>query len=250
MSNNDTWRPQWADIPAAIGLLSRIPVRVDEAWAKERGPQQCWAFGLVGLVLGLVSSICAWIGLALDLNPLAVGILIVASVTFVSGAMHQDGLADTLDGFWGGWTRMQRLEIMKDSHIGAYGVLGLVIVVGLQAALYGQLIQKTILPIIGIMVMSRAVMVPVMAILPNARGSGLSSQIGRPKIVTAWLAMGLGSILAIVTGAWAAILGASIAAIIVALIANQKIKGQTGDILGATQQTAELTSLLFVVALS
>ena len=196
-----------------------------------------------------MSSIYAWIGLALDLNTLAVGMLIVGSVAFVSGAMHQDGLADTLDGVWGGWSRMQRLKIMKDSHIGTYGVLGLVTMVSLQATLYGQLIQQTILPIIGIMAMSRAVMVPVMAILPNARGSGLSSHVGRPKIGTAWLAMGLGAILAIVTGAWAAILGASIAAIIVALIANQKIEGQTGDILGATQQLAELTSLFFVVAL-
>jgi adenosylcobinamide-GDP ribazoletransferase len=162
--------------------------------------------------------------------------------------MHYDGLADTLDGLWGGWTPSQRLEIMKDSHIGVYGVIGLVISVGLQATLYGQIIQQSIWPIIGIMTISRAVMVPVMGFLKNPQTSGLSSQVGQPKIQTIFMAMALGIIVSLLTESWAAIGGAILAAFMIAKIAKSKIGGQTGDILGATQQLAEVSALVCVAA--
>ena len=150
--------------------------------------------------------------MAAQLPVLAIGFLIVATTAFVTGAMHYDGLADSLDGLWGGWTPAQRLEIMKDSHIGVYGVVGLVSFLGLQAALYGQLTNQDIWPIIGIMAMSRAVMVPVMTWLPNARASGLSAQVGRPTRSTATLAILIGAIVALITGAWPAVFGAALAA--------------------------------------
>lgn len=248
MSNHDNWIPEWTDLKIAISLLSRIPVRNENEQLQARSPNQAWAFPIVGILVGFFSCCLAWIGLLLELNNFAVGFLIVTGAALVTGAMHYDGLADTLDGLWGGWTPSQRLKIMKDSHIGVYGVIGLVISVGLQAALYGQIIQQSIWPIIGIMTISRAVMVPVMGFLENPRTSGLSSQVGQPKIQTIFMAMALGIIVSLLTEAWAAIGGAILAAFTIAKIAKSKIGGQTGDILGATQQLAEVSALVCVAA--
>ena len=250
MSNRDTWHPQWADVLTSVALLSRLPVRIDVSRATARGSRQCWAYGVVGLILGAIASSVAWVGITLQLPPLTIGFIIIATTAFVTGAMHYDGMADCLDGLWGGWTPAQRLDIMKDSHIGVYGAVGLVCLLGLQASLYEQLISQSIWPIIGIMAISRAVMVPVMTWLPNSRTSGLSAQVGRPSVSTAVLALGVGSVVALLTGAWPAILGAALAAFAVAAIAKRKIGGQTGDVLGAAQQLAEVVALICVLTIT
>ena len=249
MSNHDNWIPEWSDLKIAISLLSRIPLHNEAQHLISRGPNHLWAFPIVGTVIGFICCCLGYIGLLLQLNNLAVGFLIVMGAAITTGAMHYDGLADTLDGLWGGWSADQRLDIMKDSHIGVYGVIGLVISAGLQAALYGQIIQQSIWPIIGIMTISRAVMVPVMGFLENSRSSGLSSQVGKPKLQTIILAMTLGITIALLTDAWAAIGGAILAAWTIGKIAKNKIGGQTGDILGATQQLSEVSALICVAAL-
>ena len=248
MSNHDNWIPEWSDLKIAISLLSRIPLHNEAQHLISRGPNHLWAFPIVGTLIGFICCCLGYIGLLLQLNNLAVGFLIVMGAVITTGAMHYDGLADTLDGLWGGWSADQRLDIMKDSHIGVYGVIGLVLSAGLQAALYGQIIQQSIWPIIGIMTISRAVMVPVMGFLENSRSSGLSSQVGKPKLQTIILAMTLGITIALLTDAWAAIGGAILATWTIGKIAKNKIGGQTGDILGATQQLSEVSALICVAA--
>ena len=250
MSNSDTWQPQWADILASIGLLSRLPVRIDANWVETRGANQCWAYALAGVLVGAITILVASLSMMLHLPDLAIGFIIVATTAYVTGAIHYDGLADSLDGLWGGWTQAQRLDIMKDSHIGVYGVIGVVCLVGLQATLYGHIVTETIWPVLGVMAMSRAVMVPVMTWLKNAKTSGLSAQVGRPSVATAILALIVGTCVALLSGAWPAIFGSIIAALAVGKIAKHKIGGQTGDILGAIQQLAEVCSLIFVIALA
>ena len=247
MPDRDTWRPQWADVLASIGLLSRIPVKVDAAWAETRGANQSWAYALAGVVVGAITILLASLGMALALPELAIGFIVIATTAYITGAMHYDGLADSLDGLWGGWTPAQRLDIMKDSHIGVYGVIGLVCFAGLQATLYGHIAAQSLWPILGIMAMSRAVMVPVMTWVENAKSSGLSAQVGSPSVPTAILAVTVGASVAMLSGAWPAIFGGAIAALTVSAIAKRKIGGQTGDILGATQQLAEVYALIFVI---
>ena len=97
-----------------------------------------------------------------------------------TGAMHEDGLADTVDGLWGGWTRDRRLEIMKDSHIGTYGVLALIVSAGLRWSVLAGLLTLGAGPVVAIAVLSRASMPALMAALPNARGDGLAHKVGAP----------------------------------------------------------------------
>ena len=246
--------PQLRDIPAALGLLSRLPVRVNTDHATARGAKAAWAYPVAGLAIAMIAAavaqLCTWLGLAPHLSA---G-LTLATLVITTGAMHEDGLADSADGLWGGWSVARRLEIMKDSHIGAYGVIALVLSLGLRWQALALLIGADMLlpALFAAAALSRAIMVPVMAILPNSRATGLSQMVGRASHLTALIAIGIAAAVAFISLAglavWA-ILASSLAALASAAIAHRKIKGQTGDILGATQQLSEIATLLCLSAL-
>ncbi|MEL6701469.1 MAG: adenosylcobinamide-GDP ribazoletransferase, partial [Pseudomonadota bacterium] len=132
MSDSDTGLIELADIPRAIGFLTRLPLRVDGDAAVARGAGCVWAYPIAGLVVGTVVAAILWALMAVGVPAALTAGGAVAAGLFVTGALHEDGMADTVDGLWGGWTRERRLEIMKDSRIGAYGVLALVVTVGLR----------------------------------------------------------------------------------------------------------------------
>ncbi|MEM9852988.1 MAG: adenosylcobinamide-GDP ribazoletransferase [Pseudomonadota bacterium] len=239
-----------SDIAASLGFLSRFPVRVDGAWATERGARMVWAYpvagGLIGLVLALLAA-----GFAAVLPASLAAALTLAAALMVTGALHEDGFADCCDGFWGGWTKERRLEIMKDSHIGAYGVIGLVMSLLIRWLGLSALISAgEIWLLIGVAAASRGAMTPLMA-TRNARGSGVSARVGpAPRI--AWGAALLLSGLALcVFGAMGAAIALAMfcAALLTWASAHQKIGGQTGDVLGATQQMSEMAGLCVAAAL-
>ena len=115
------------DILIAFSLLSRIPVPVDHELAGKRAASATWAYPIVGLVLGLIAGI---IGTTLHWFGAPAGIAAIAalgSLAILTGGMHEDGLADCADGFGGAMEKDQRLTIMKDSRIGAFGAIALVL---------------------------------------------------------------------------------------------------------------------------
>jgi adenosylcobinamide-GDP ribazoletransferase len=244
---------QW-DIAAALGLLSRLPVRIDTDRATARGAASSWAYPLAGLILGalacIIGQIALWLGLP---NGLSSG-LTLATLVITTGAMHEDGLADTADGLWGGWDKNHRLKIMKDSHTGVYGVLALTLGLGLRWQALTLIITYDALwpAVLATAMLSRAAMVPVMAHLPHAREDGLSQSVGRPDTRTALIAVAIAAIACLIllhiTGL-ALIAAALIATLICVAIAKAKINGQTGDILGATQQISDIAMLLTLAAL-
>ncbi len=245
MSKPDTALVMLADIPAAIGLLSRLPVTSDGG----RGAASAWAFPVTGMILGAIAAAVGWASLAIGLSAsLTAGITLVILV-ITTGAMHEDGLADTVDGLWGGWDKERRLEIMKDSHIGAYGVIALVLSLLLRWVALTALAQAGLLTItlIAAATLSRAPMVVMMAVMPNARDNGLSASVGRVGTKTALLATGITIIVAMMLLGWSGIttiVAVIVAGCTVALIAQRKIGSQTGDILGASQQISEIAALL------
>ncbi len=238
-----------ADIAAAFGLLSRIPVRINTA----RGAVVAWAFPLVGLVLGMILAAFAfgldWAGISPEL---AAGLVLFASV-MLTGAMHEDGLADTVDGLWGGWDKIRRLEIMKDSQIGAYGVIALILSLGLRWGAIAALIRAdNFVALIAVGVLSRLPMVLMMATMENARSDGLSASVGRVGKGAVWVAFVLGGGLAAAllgSAVIGVIVGIAISTLVLARIAQRKIGGQTGDILGASQQVAEVVALIILASL-
>lgn len=240
------------DIPASLGILSRIPVKVNQEASSKRGAASSWAFPIAGAVIGLISVIAGWASMLLEVPDIATAAIILTTLIMVSGAMHEDGLADTFDGLWGGFTPERRLEIMKDSHIGAYGVLALTVSVLTRFGLILALVQQgQIWMIIAVAALSRAPMVFVMSKLPPARDFGLSRTVGQPRIETALLA-----ILIALTFGFAMLGGVILHGILLtgisvgalAFVAKRKIGGQTGDILGAAQQLSEIAFLAACVA--
>ncbi|MDK3019725.1 adenosylcobinamide-GDP ribazoletransferase [Pseudodonghicola flavimaris] len=241
------WR--WLlDCGVALVLLTRLPLPALPQQAFARQAQAVWAFPLAGLATGLPAVAAGAAALAIGLPaPVAAG-LVLALQVILSGGMHEDGLADSADGLWGGLTRERRLEIMKDSRIGSYGVLALVLGLGLRWSALSALIGAGAWgAILATALLSRAMMPALMAALPPARAGGLSRSVGRPRpapaLVALLLALALG--LGLVGGpVWAALLAAGIVAWGCAALARAKIGGQTGDILGATQQLTEIAALL------
>ncbi|CUH87917.1 Cobalamin synthase [Phaeobacter sp. CECT 5382] len=241
------------DIPLALVLLTRLPLpRLPQA-AFTRQAAAVWAFPVAGLVVTTIACLVAMACLALGLSaPIVAGILLTVQV-LLTGAMHEDGLADCADGFWGGFTPDRRLEIMKDSQIGTYGVLALLISLGLRwQAIAVVLDLGAMWSLLALAMLSRAAMPFVMLWLPNARQSGLSQSVGRPSAPTVWvglvLAFGL-SLPVLGTASLLLSLIMALAALAWAVVAKVKIGGQTGDVLGGCQQICELAGLLALLPL-
>ena len=252
MAKNDQPLVMAEDFPLALALLTRLPIH---ACRFDRGARAAWAYPLVGVMVGSLAAIAGLIAFWLGLPPAVTALISLSFLTVLTGAMHEDGLADSADGLWGGWDRARRLEIMKDSHIGSYGVLALLFSFAARwAALWTLFDSGAGLAFIGILAaatLSRAPLPALMATLPNARNTGLSHATGRPPARTAWLAIAIATGLAVLLLGFSgigAIIWAGLAALSVALIARAKIGGQTGDILGACQQVTEITVLFALIS--
>lgn len=244
MPETDTRRIEPRDLIRAAQLLTRLPVPGGDG---TRAAEAAWAWPLIGafVALGQVMAglLALWLGLSASV---AAGIALAAGIA-VTGGLHEDGLADCADGFWGGMTRERRLEILKDSRIGAYGVLALIVTMGLRWALFATLLASAPLTLLACAMMSRAAMAAVMAGLPFAREGGLAAHVGRPPLWAVWVGVGCAGMGAVLTAG----LGTGLVAGVVALgatlgiaaIAKAKIGGQTGDVLGAAQVVAEISAL-------
>ncbi|MDX1576168.1 MAG: adenosylcobinamide-GDP ribazoletransferase [Kiloniellales bacterium] len=244
------------DFWLAVGFLTRL--RGPWAPASESG-----ALGpalrlapLVGLVVGVAGALVAWLCLGgLGLPPWPAALLTVGATVWITGALHEDGLADVADGFGGAFERGRKLAIMRDSRIGAYGVLALILSIGLRGAALAALAgpEAAAAVLIAAHSLSRGLLAPVMLVLAPARDDGLAAAAGRPGPTDALTTVLLGLILAAlaVGGGLALSLGlaALAAAVATAVIAARQIGGYTGDVLGAVQQTAEIAVLLTAAAL-
>jgi len=250
MRKNDALPRYFDELRAALSLLSRLPL----PQGPHRGAAAAWTYPLAGAIIGaiagLIGLVALWWGLPTALAALAA----LAAQVIITGAMHEDGLADTVDGLWGGWTRARRLEIMKDSHIGAFGVIALILSLTARWAALWLLFQMgggwAWAAIITAAAVSRAVMPAVMCALPPARAAGLSHATGRPSTGTCAVAAGLAALIALVLVGWSVfgvVIWAALTTVAVALIAKNKIGGQTGDILGGAQQMAEIAVLLSII---
>jgi adenosylcobinamide-GDP ribazoletransferase len=245
----------WGDVAASVGLLTRLPVRVDFARATARGARAAWAWPVAGALVaglaGLAGALALWAGL----TPLIAAIIAIAAQAMLTGAMHEDGLADCADGFWGGWTPTRRLEIMKDSRSGAYGVLALVLTLMLRIAALATLMETIGWwpALLALGAMSRVPMAALQSLLPNARPGGLSHRTGRPPSRTVGAATALALFIGIAAmGGQAIPVAIAIACVTLvwAATARAKIGGQTGDVLGASQQLAEIAGLLMLASLA
>lgn len=241
--------PRLSDALEALRLLTRLPLPASDAPPR---PGAAWAWPIAGALVAGLAVVPAM--LALPAGPgVAAGVMLGAQA-MLTGAMHEDGLADTADGFWGGWDRARRLAIMKDSQIGSYGVMALLVVTLLRwSALALLLSGGAWAAVLAVGALSRAPMAVLMAGLPPAREGGLSQAVGRPGKGTAFMAVVLaaGATVGLVgpIPGLAALFAAFVAVVAVRHLAKVKIGGQTGDVLGASQQLTEAAALATLAAM-
>lgn len=239
----------WRDALAAVGFYTRLPVwRIASSGEGTKFADLQWAAPLagiaIGLVLGLANAVFDWA----NLPDLARGLVVVASGLLLTGALHEDGLADVADGFGGGRDREAKLAIMKDSRLGTYGAAALIVSLGLRAAFLAALTDPmtATLVLVAAHAASRAPMALMLRHLPNARLHGLAHSFGTPSRMTviAALAIGCASLLPVgLTGFTLALLILALVYGTIAALASRQVGGQTGDVCGALQQCSEVAVL-------
>ena len=242
------------DIWTGLAFCTRLPLKLGSASAGNGLARAAWTFPLIGVLVGLFAALIYWLADGLDLLPFVSATLAIVAALLLTGALHEDGLADTVDGF-GGRTRERKLEIMRDSRTGTYGVSALVSSFMLRAGALASLVEPGLAAaaLIAAHAGGRATMPVLMLVLPRARQDGLSAEAGKPPLGSVIAAVMLGMLaLALCLGPATALVAALLVVAAVALMAwlsDQQIGGQTGDVLGAVEQVSEILILLVAAAM-
>ena len=249
----DARRGLFEDFATATAVLTRLPVGA-AAPADGAVAAAGWAFPLVGAGIGALAALAFLLAELLGCGPAPTAFLTVLVGLLVTGAFHEDGLADTADGFMGGRDREAKLLIMRDSRHGTFGVLALVLSITLRAAALGTIGEPIHagLALLAAHSFSRATLPATMRALQPARTDGLGAMAGRPSLAVAIIAAVIGIVIAFGAlgpsrGVVALILAGGAVAL-AALLARRQIGGYTGDVLGALQQTGEIVMLLVAAA--
>jgi len=239
---------EWARLAAvAVQFLTRIPVRARfEPGDLRRAAGAFPAVGALVAAIGIVSrwALTPWFG-----RPLAT-ILALAAMVLTTGAFHEDGFADAADGLWGGDTPEERLRIMRDSRLGTYGTLALIVLFGVKVvALAPMTLGAFAATLVPAMVLARASSLPLMRAIAPAPDS-LATLAGAPS-AWGWIVAGLtcaGSLVGFGVWAWLPVVASGLATVVSAAVVRAKVGGINGDQLGAANQLVEVAVLLCGVA--
>lgn len=237
----------------ALAFLTRLPGGTHPEGQAGITASVPW-FGVVGLLVGAIGS-TVYVGASELVSPLSAATLAFIVTGLATGGFHEDGLADSFDALAGGWTPQRRLEILKDSRHGTFGVMSLVLITILKiSALVPLTGWDAVLGLTAAHCIGRAAAVGVMGFAPTATADGLGADYARSlSKVSALLGTLVGVVVAVVAfGVWApAVLGAvAMGSIAVVLWAKAKIGGVTGDLLGAVEQVGEAIVVLGASAIA
>ena len=253
-----------ADLAACLRFYTRLPLAVRrDASDAHAMPDFARAAGMVpvaGALIGVLGALALALAATLGLAPLPAATITIGFLVLLTGAMHEDGLADLCDGFGGGANRERKLEIMRDSRLGTYGaaalVLCLLLRVGALAGLVASDWRFAAAVLVAAAAASRTAGLLPLFMLPPARAVGAGFAAARPGTETLGTAVLLACVFAclpLLVGAnllrvVAACLVAALAASAISALARRQIGGQTGDVAGAAQQAAEIAMLLVFAA--
>lgn len=235
----------------AFGLMTTLPLRLPDDWSTgDSGRASVW-YPFAGLVIGALTWL-AWRVSMFAFPPLVAGIVTLVVWVALTGGLHLDGLADCCDGLLASVSVERRLEIMKDPHIGAFGVIGLILVLLLKAATLASLTPFTSFGILLAASLARWCILPA-GLLPLARASGMGADLasGFRRSFMIWgalvplviaIMLGMRGILSTLAG-----LGAAGS---VLWLAKSRIGGVTGDVFGMVVEIVEIVVLLaFLIVL-
>lgn len=238
----------------AFSTYSRLPMpQVD--WSEENKQYSMCFFPAIGVVVGLLMTLWLTISEALGLNGFLTGAVGAVIPLIVTGGIHMDGFMDTMDAMASWQPRERRLEILKDTHTGAFAVIGCAAYLLVMAGLLSEVKPSDGLPVAAAFVVSRAMSALTLTWLPKARKEGMLSGFAgcaRKKAVTwagcAWV--GVGAAVWLLVCGFRGLLpmaGAAACAAYYTRFANKYFGGVTGDLAGWFVQITELTAILMIV---
>lgn len=237
-----------AEFAAALTLLTRLPAARLAAGSWPAMADCVWAYPVVGALVGAVGG--AVFAFA-PLPPAPAAVLALAAMVLLTGALHEDGAADTADGFGGGATAEDKRAIMRDSRIGSYGALTLIAAFGFRAAALAGLSHGVgAAALVAAGGLGRGAILIVLALLPPA-ADGSASPLGtrRPGALAAGLLLAAATALPLPgRPAWLAIAAALAAGLAIAWLARRQIGCYTGDVLGAASVAADCAVLAAISA--
>ena len=231
----------------ALAFLTRLPGGTHPEDQAGLTRSVGW-FPAVGIAIGAIGA-AVYVGASELVNPLTAAVLAFIVTALATGGFHEDGLADSVDALAGGWTVERRLEILKDSRHGTFGVLSLVLISLLKVSALAPLSGwDAALTLVCAHSLGRAGAVGLMALAPTARQDGLGADYTRtlsPGIALFGVVVGVATAV-VAFGAWAPVPVAAVAAgsALVGLWAWRKIGGVSGDLLGAAEQVGEAAVLI------
>ena len=254
MMNGASPRALSTELWTGLAFLTRLPIARGAAATGADVAQASWSFPVIGAGIGLLAGLVYWVSFDLDLSPFVSALLAVATTMLVTGCLHEDGLADTLDGFGGGATRERKLEIMRDSRVGAYGTCALVFSILFKTGAISSLGDPSlaISALFAAHTGARATLPIFMRRVPPPGQTGYRPmRDDRPQArrqsrrcsASSRSSSGLAS-----AGRLSPTLLLAAAVGLLALICIRQIGGQTGDVLGAVEQTGEILILLVASA--
>jgi adenosylcobinamide-GDP ribazoletransferase len=233
-----------AEFFGAFLLLTRLPM----PRCAVHGAACLWAYPLVGVAVGSIGAIVFW--LASSWAPSIAALLALAAMSLATGALHEDGLADTADGFGGGRTPAEKLAIMRDSRIGTFGALVLLFSVLLRSAAITQLATpgRVAAALVGSAALARGAIIVLLVLLKPARSDGLAASLGAPTLRAAiGLALAV-AIAAVTVPLFRCLVAAAICVAATTWLTWRQIGGHTGDVLGAGEQVCECALLCLLTA--
>lgn len=240
-----------AGVRGAVSFLTTVPVGDQSRVSAGDIARGAIYFPVVGALTGGAVALSAW--LAAHVVPATVAALLAVALGAVAtGALHLDGLADTADGY-GARTREGALAIMREHAIGTYGMVALVIDLGLRAAAISALLARpwSLLALVAAGALSRSASVALGSLLPHAEaGRGLAALLDGAGWVRPAAAIVVGLVIAVVAAGWIGLYGAAAVATLALLWGwhcTRRLGGVSGDTLGAASEGAELVVLVIGV---
>jgi adenosylcobinamide-GDP ribazoletransferase len=240
------------DIALCLVFFTRLPLpRFD--FGSRTLAQAIWAAPLVGVAVAVAASVVHAVASAAGLSPGVAAALALGTAMLMTGCLHEDGLSDTADGFGGGKTREQKLEIMRDSRIGAYGASVLIMSALIRWSAVAQLGNSfwVFCGLAAAHAASRALLPVFMHLVPPARQDGLAAGAGQASSETAFVGLAIGAVALLALGVSGLVAAAALLAVLFfgfRALCLRQIGGQTGDTLGALQQLGEIVVLIVAAA--
>ncbi len=245
-----------AELAAAFMLLTRLPVGwLDGDDGVPPDQARCiWAYPVVGAAVGAIGALAYLLCSRIGMPPALAAVWTLAALLLATGALHEDGLADMADGFGGGSSPERKLEIMRDSRIGSYGALALLLSVAMRAVSIAALVQPSrVAPaLVAAGALARGGTGILLLALPPARPDGLAASLRERRPARAALGPALAAAVAVVLLplglALDAVAASGFAALALAAVARRQVGGYTGDVLGACAVAVECVVLTLLAA--